>query len=158
MGKLKIQGKEVRTDILDDAQKASVVDFVNRKPPSSFPVGIALAFDNSGGLAIIFDDKIWYVGAKMNSEIPKQAQACDSIEEALYKCVNAWNDLKNQEVQMPQVLVERHMIRKMQNRGYLPISPHRSISKQQKFYNPDSLDDVSVKPKDKDSPIKPRHS
>lgn len=33
MGKLKIQDKEVRTDISDDMQKAAIVDFVNRKPP-----------------------------------------------------------------------------------------------------------------------------
>jgi hypothetical protein len=161
MAKLKIHDKEVRTDILDDAQKAFIVDYVNRKPPSTFPLGINLKFDNSGGLTISFDDngdnKAWYVGAKMNSAVPKQAQACDSIEEALYKCIKAWGD-SHKPVQMPQVLEERKLINDMKQRAHKGLLNKfaSTLPRKQKFFKPDSLRDIIVS--NKNTTNKPRNS
>jgi hypothetical protein len=164
MGKLKIQGNEVRTDIIDDEKKASIVDLVNRKPPSTFPMGIDLKFDSSGGLTISFDANAWYVGAKMTSKAPEKATPCDTIEEALYKCLTAWNNLKNQPVQMPKVVADQKTIRDMKERDYNTDKSKRrsgtlifgpNLQKPQKFFKPDSLYNIPIGPK---PPKPPRNS
>jgi hypothetical protein len=143
MPKIYINDKPVRTDILDEVQKQSVVDFISRKFPTALPRGIDLNFDSSGGLIVSYDDKTWYVGAKINSDVPQHAKSCDSIEEALYLCINSWNDQNGHNTKMHDVLAERALVRKMQGRGYLPSVERNIIKRKSKFYNVE-VDNISL--------------